>query len=65
MVTNIPNLAGTGVAEVVDILSREGWKGLERMIMTWEASSDAMLMVLGRLRMVRGVGGVGSMVKVS
>ena len=34
MITNFPNLAGIGDAEVIEILAGEGWEGLEGVILT-------------------------------
>ena len=62
MAKNFPNLAGTGGAEVVEMFSREG---LEGVILTWEASSGAILMVLGGVWIVVGVGVVDSRVDVA
>ena len=64
MATHFPNLARTEGAKVVEMLSGEGWEGLEGVILNWEASSGTMLMILGGLCMVEVVVVVGSRVEV-
>ena len=53
MASNFPHLSGTGVIGILNILSGKELVGLEGVILPWESSSSALLMVLGDILMWR------------